>query len=211
MHATQSASLPQFPSLSSFPRPNQAKNTRLVVQLLLGTFGCPVRCLFCRCLPVHRVERDEFLCHQPLFHPITSFVRLVGCVLSYTCSLNSNAWDKFSVEVTADDQHVPRGLGDFLDHVVCLLNMVVCISTVWHVHTHQGDTLRVDSDRGCSGTFADVVCPVSCAFTSCSQQWRLRACSRISQHTFASPIFPLFQASMSPRPTSRPIFILAVR
>ena len=66
----------------------------------------------------------------------------------------------FSVEVTADDQHLPPGLDDFLDHVACLLHMVVCISTVWHVHTHQGDTLCVDCDRGGNGTFADVICPV---------------------------------------------------
>ena len=87
-------------------------------------------------------------------------------MLSYTCSLNSNAWAKFSVEVSADDLHVFRGLDDSLDHVVCLLHMV--ISKKWHVCARQSDVLLVDGDRCCNGTLADAFGPFFYASTCCS-------------------------------------------
>ena len=79
--------------------------------------------------------------HSPLL-----FASLTACCPT---TLNTNAWSKFSVEVSADDLHaiLGLGLGDSLDHVVCLLHMVVSKTTVWHSHTQQSDGLIVDSGR----------------------------------------------------------------
>ena len=52
-----------------------------LVQLFLGTFKCPASSLLFKRFSVHRVGCCEILYHQPMFHPISSLVSSVGCVL----------------------------------------------------------------------------------------------------------------------------------
>ena len=60
-----------------------------VVDLLLISFWRSAGRLLPRILSIHRVECCEALQHQPMFHPVTSFVSSVECVFANTCTFRS--------------------------------------------------------------------------------------------------------------------------
>ena len=82
---------------------------------------------------------------------------------------NANSRSQFRVEVPADDLHVLVSSDDPLDHVVCLLDVVVSVTTWRHLHDEQSDWLIVDRYRCCNDTFADACGPIHFVSTCCSR------------------------------------------
>ena len=94
-----------------------------------------------------------------MFHPITSFVTLVECVLSHTITFISVSKSQSSIEVSSN-------------YKVCIFCSFLCasrssctffdvvfrISRVGEIYTHQFDALAVDHDCGGDGTLLDVFC-----------------------------------------------------
>ena len=51
-------------------------------------------------------------------------------------------------------------------HVVGLVDVMVTVTAMWHVHAQQSNRLLVDCDRRCNGTLADELRPVYSVFPS---------------------------------------------
>ena len=88
--------------------------------------------------------------------------RHVSCFLCLLCCCcNTNPRPQLSVEVPSYDFDALFGFRVLLDCSVCSFDvMMVRVSRVGKVHTHQQHTLFVDCDEGCFGSFIDVVCPI---------------------------------------------------
>ena len=128
-----------------------------VVDLLLISFRISAGRLFPMILSVHRVECCEALQHQPMIHPITSFVSSVECVFANTCTFCSLSWSQLSIEVSTNDWYaVSVVCRVLLNCSVHFFDFLVRTSRVGEVHTHQFDALVVDHDRCNDGPFVDV-------------------------------------------------------
>ena len=113
--------------------------------------------LFLKCFPVHRVEGGVILQHQPAFQPVTSCVSLVDGVPAHTNTLISVSKSQFCIEASSNHGYVSFAIFSVLpDSSVHFLDVVVRISRVVEVYTHQFDALAVDQDCGGDGTFVDV-------------------------------------------------------
>ena len=92
-----------------------------------------------------------------MFHPITSFVSLVECVPANTSTFVSMSKSLFRIEASTNCGYVSFAIFSvLLDRSVHFLDVVVRISRVGEVCTHQFDALAVYHDRGGDGTFIDV-------------------------------------------------------
>ena len=92
-----------------------------------------------------------------MFHPVTSFVSLVECVPASTYTFCSVSRSQFCIEVSSNNMDVFfASCRVLLDRLVHFLDVMVRISRVGEVHTHQFDALAVDHDCGGDGTFVDV-------------------------------------------------------
>ena len=130
---------------------------RDVVSLLLNTLRRSAGRLFPRYLSVHSVECCEALYHQQTFHSVTCFVFSVECVFANTCTYGAATKSQFSIEVSSKNRYVFCAVCRvLLDRSVHFSNVVVRISRVGEVHTHQFDALVVYRDRGSEGPFIDV-------------------------------------------------------
>ena len=84
-----------------------------------------------------------------MFHPITSFVSLVECVSVYTCAFCSVTKSQFCIEVSSNNGYVSFAICRvLLDRFVHFLDVLVRITRVREVYTHQFDALTVCHDRG---------------------------------------------------------------
>ena len=123
-----------------------------VVDLFLVTFGRYESRLFLKCLSVHHVECCVILKHQAMFRPITSFVSLVESVPANTCAFCSLTRSQFCIEISSNNGHVSFAICRvFLDRLVHFLDVMVRMSRVREVHTHQFDALAAYHDRGGDG------------------------------------------------------------
>ena len=92
-----------------------------------------------------------------MFHPVTSFVSFVECLSAHTIAFVSVCKSQFSIEVSTNFWNVSFAIFSvLLDRSVHFFDVVVRISRVWEVYTHQFDALAVDHDCGGDGTFVDV-------------------------------------------------------
>ena len=77
-----------------------------VVDVFLITFWRNESRLFLWCFSVHRVECCVSLKHQPMFHPITSFVSLVECVSANTYAFGTVTKSQLCIEVSSNYKYV---------------------------------------------------------------------------------------------------------
>ena len=93
-----------------------------------------------------------------MLHPITSFVSLVECVSANTYAFCSLTRSQSCIEVSSNNGYVSFAMCSvFLDRLVHFLDVMVRMSRVREVHTHQFDALAVYHDRGGDGPFVDVL------------------------------------------------------
>ena len=134
------------------------------VDLLLVSFWRSVGRLFPRRLPVHRVECCEILHHPPLLHPVSSFVSSVECVFTNTCTFNSATKSQFCIEAYSNNRYAIFAVGRVLLNCSgTFFDVVVRISRVGEVRTHQFDALVVYLDRCNDDPFVDVLGVTSCS------------------------------------------------
>ena len=120
-----------------------------------------------------------------MFHPVTSFVSLVECESAHTFTFVSMSKSQFGIEVSTNYGYESFAIFSvFLDRSVHFLDVVVRISRVGEVHTHQFDALAVYHDRGGDGLHSLMysVSIVLCTSTSCSVKYQLRVCCRFFLH-----------------------------
>ena len=92
-----------------------------------------------------------------MFHPITSFVSLGECVSANTCAFGSVTKSQFCIKVSSNNSYVFFAICRVLLYrFVHFFDVMVSISRVEEVHTHQFDELAVHHDRGSDGPFVDV-------------------------------------------------------
>ena len=115
-----------------------------------------------------------------MFHPITSFVTLVECVPAHTNTLISVSRSQFSIEVSSNYRYVSLAVFCvLLDHLEHISDVVVRISRVGEVFTHQFDALAVD--HGMARSFTYSVSIILC-FHFCSVRYLRRVCCHIFLH-----------------------------
>ena len=83
-----------------------------------------------------------------MFHPITSFVSLVECVSANTYAFGSVTKSQSCIEVSF-------AMCVLLDRFVHFFDVMVRISRVGEIQTHQFDALAVYHDRGGDGPFVE--------------------------------------------------------
>ena len=131
---------------------------QFVINLFLCSFKQSVCSLLSRRFSVHRVECCKVLHHQPLSHPVSSFVTFIECMRTNTYSFHSIAWSQFGTAVSS------HNLNALLAGIRVLLNCLVRFFSIWwsaspeweKYHAHQHDALMVDCDRCFNDPFADV-------------------------------------------------------
>ena len=57
---------------------------------------------------------------------------------------NTNSRSQFCVEISSDDLHVFFLFNDTVDCFIGSFNLVVWVTTAWHVCTDKGDWILVD-------------------------------------------------------------------
>ena len=108
-----------------------------VINLFLGPFKRSVRRLLSMRFSALCVECCEVLYHQPLLHPVSSFVPLVGSVRTNTDSLHSISWAQFGVEVSSHNLYaLLSGIRVLPECYLHFLYVMVSIPRVVKVHTH---------------------------------------------------------------------------
>ena len=94
-----------------------------VVNLFVGPFRRSVCRLLSKRFSAHRDECRNVLYHQPLLHPISSFVLLFECVRTDTDSFYSIAWAQFGIEFPSHNLYaLLSGIRVFLD-CLCIFSM----------------------------------------------------------------------------------------
>ena len=88
-----------------------------------------------------------------MFHPVTSFVSLVEGVSAHTVTFISASRSQLCIEITSNSRNKSFAIVSvFLDRFVHFFAVMVRISRVGEVYTHQFDALAVDHDCGGDGT-----------------------------------------------------------
>ena len=88
-----------------------------------------------------------------LFPPLSVCV----CVFAHTCTFYSLSCSQLSIKVSSNNKNAILAGSVFLDCSVHFVDVVVRVSRVGEVHTHQFDTLVVHHDCRSDGPFADVL------------------------------------------------------
>ena len=92
-----------------------------------------------------------------MFHPVTSLVSLVEYVPAHTNTFITVSKSQFSIEASSNFGYVSFVICCVLDdRLVHFLDVMIRISEVGEIHTHQFDALAVDHDCGGDGTLVDV-------------------------------------------------------
>ena len=113
---------------------------------------------YLRQLPLHRRTWDRLRlfrsrCQSAPPHPCRAWDGL----LHWTCTLNTESWPQFSIEVSSNILFsLFAGIRLLLTCSVHFLNVTVGIPRVGKVFAHQLDILMVDHNRRCDGPFVDV-------------------------------------------------------
>ena len=121
-----------------------------------------------------------------MFHPVTSFLTLVECVLAHANTFIAVSRSQLSIEVSSNKRYVSFAVFCvLLDHLVHVFDVVIRISRVGEEYTHQFDALAVAHDCAGDGTFVGVfLCQLFFISTSCSVKYQRRVCC----HIFPAPM-----------------------